>query len=86
MKISFFNPKKPRKFNYTPRSYNPELEKFEITKKRVSNNGNDSTTERNTRISFKELLTERRKARKKSTLRIAAILSILFFIAWWLYS
>lgn len=81
LKFKFFHIPKPRQFNYTPRTYNPELEKFEHLKEK-----HDVKTGRKPRIDFSKGREERRKAQKTTNMRLAVIIAVLVFIGWWLLS
>ena len=83
LKFPFFNLPKPRKFNYVPRTYDPELEKFDTVRQNAQNV--NQTGSRKTMLLFSKNIEERRKARKTSTIRLAVILSLLFFLVWWLF-
>lgn len=78
-KFKFIQTAKPRQFNYTPRSYDPELEKFEHLKDKY-----DTNTGRRSHINFSKNTEAKRKAQRSSTIRLAVIITLLIFIGWWL--
>ncbi|MGI6341391.1 MAG: hypothetical protein ACOXZ9_00220 [Bacteroidales bacterium] len=87
--MSILNPKlsKPRSFNYKPRFYDPEREKFDEIRKRYAS-GDDYVPGQIVKTGFKREITrneERRKRRKKPMrltimILLAAFLIYFFFV------
>ncbi len=82
--MAFFTPKKPRKFEYKPRFYDPKKEELEQLKAKYGPNDGESF---NRRITFRKTMQDKKDEKIKkpiSVMRIILIASLLLIALYFL--
>ncbi len=84
LKFKMFHLPKPKKFNYTPRYFDPEKERREERRKELARERGEFIPGAGISGAFRQRLKTRRSSDKTSNFRLILIIFVLLLLTYWL--
>lgn len=85
LRFKMFHLPRPKKFNYTPRYYDPEKERMEERRKELARERGEFVPGAGISGAFRQRLKSKRSTERASNFRLILIIIVLLLLAYWLF-